>query len=593
MAERTGYAEVGDARAEGLKNRFALAAFIGTTAWVYSPSVWPLGWFVAMSLGQLADYYVFLPFRRDPTNPRSVAYRIFCCVFVFANTVLYAGISYYIWQAGQEAGRLFAIIQACGGLLHVTLYMHQQRSVLFSALAAHACYLLGLPLTLALAAGPLSLLVFLVGGMLYIAHMAIEVANSSYTNAALRSASLAADKANAAKTDFLATVSHEIRTPMNAVMSAVQLLRRTNPTPEQAAHIQMMSEASEVLMGLLNDVLDLSRIEAGKMSLDPTDMKLMPALEALVTLWQPQAAEKACQLSLSVDTDVPEVLHVDPLRLRQILFNLLSNAVKFTDNGQILLHVGQSDKGEKGRGPGIYFEVIDTGCGISEEVQGRLFGSFEQADAGTTRLHGGSGLGLAISRRLAENMGGSLTVQSRLGEGSTFRLDLPLRRGRASAGLGTKPSNPNRRALEDMSLGIAETKALTVLLAEDHSVNRRIVEQLLSPLGCELVMVTDGLEAVAAAAEHRFDLIMLDMQMPNMDGLAAAKLIRNQPGPNSTTPILAITAYAMDEHRTEWAAIGVEGFITKPLNADLLLTTVVAVATRRPPPREAAMKLGT
>ena len=377
---------------------------------------------------------------------------------------------------------------------------------------------------------------------------------------------------------------------MNAVMAAVQLLDRTDPTPEQAAHIKMMSQASEVLMGLLNDVLDLSRIEAGKMSLDPTDLELRPALEALISLWQPQAAAKSCQLVLNVAPDVPEILHVDSLRLRQILFNLLSNAVKFTDKGQISLNVGPSDAGSLADQPCLCFEVVDTGCGISEEVMGRLFGSFEQADAGTTRQHGGSGLGLAISRRLAENMGGSLTVQSRLGEGSTFRLDLPLRRGRAMNSLGRELRRTNWRADEDDGGEIPSANALNILLAEDHVVNRHIIEQLLSPLGCDLTMVSDGVQAVAAASKAPYDLIMLDMQMPNMDGLAAARAIRDQPGPNRLSPILAITANALDQHRAEWARLGVEAYITKPLNAELLMATVLAVASHSPPPRAADVR---
>ena len=586
MPIKTGFALVGDSRAEGLKGRMALAAFIGTTAWVYAPSIWPAAWFIAMSLGQVADYYIFLPFRREPTNERSLIYRAVTCIFVFLNTVLYAGITLYIWRSGDQTGRLFAILQACGGLLHVTLYMHQQRALLLSALAAHTCYLLGLPMTMVLSAGPLSLFVFVVGCMLYISHMAIEVANSNRVNQALKAATLAAEKANAAKTDFLATISHEIRTPMNAVMAAVQLLDRTDPTPEQAAHIKMMSQASEVLMGLLNDVLDLSRIEAGKMSLDPTDLELRPALEALVSLWQPQATAKACQLVLKVSPDVPEILHVDSLRLRQILFNLLSNAVKFTDKGRISLTVGPVYSSPLCDQTGLCFEVVDTGCGISEETLGRLFGSFEQADAGTTRLYGGSGLGLAISRRLAENMGGSLTVQSRLGEGSAFRLDLPLRQGRA---LGTG-GRTSQRAGEGGLDAVDSARPLSLLLAEDHLVNRHIIEQLLSPLGCDLTIVGDGVQAVAAASKARYDLIMLDMQMPHMDGLAAARAIRDQPGPNRLSPILAITANALDQHRAEWARLGVEAYITKPLNAELLMATVLAVASHNPPPRAADVR---
>jgi CheY-like chemotaxis protein len=328
------------------------------------------------------------------------------------------------------------------------------------------------------------------------------------------------------------------------------------------------------------------------MTLDPTDMELRPALEALISLWQPQAQAKNCQLTLTVDPDVPPILHVDSLRIRQILFNLLSNAVKFTDQGRIELKVGCSELLAQSDSRSVYFEVIDTGCGISEEALGRLFGSFEQAEAGITRKHGGSGLGLAISRRLAEHMGGSLTVQSQLGEGSVFRLELPLTTAQAPERTLIEPEGARLRTQAAALAGPLKPGPLQILLAEDHVVNRHIIEQLLSPLGCELTMVGDGVEAVAAAAERRFDLIMLDMQMPHMDGLAAARLIRHQPGPNARSPILAITANALDQHRQDWATIGVETYITKPLNAELLLATVISLANPSPLPDHPATPTG-
>jgi CheY-like chemotaxis protein len=187
-------------------------------------------------------------------------------------------------------------------------------------------------------------------------------------------------------------------------------------------------------------------------------------------------------------------------------------------------------------------------------------------------------------------MGGGLTVQSRLGEGSTFRLDLPLRRGRAMDSLGRELRRTSQLAVEGDGGEILSANALKILLAEDHVVNRHIIEQLLSPLGCDLTMVSDGVQAVAAASTARYDLIMLDMQMPHMDGLAAARAIRDQPGPNRLSPILAITANALDQHRAEWARLGVEAYITKPLNAELLMATVLAVASHSPPPRAADVR---
>lgn len=565
MGGKSGYALVAEERAKQLKVRLALAGFLAITVATVSPSGWPALWLIAVIFSQGIDHLIMTPFRRTPSDERSLAYRIFCCGFVFLNTALYASTSLYLWLTGGDLGKAFAMIQACGGLVHVSLHMRRQRSLLIAAGLAHTAYLLGLPALALSSTRPLAIVMATIGGLYFIVQLTAAVREANAETAALEEAKGAAERASLAKSDFLTTISHEIRTPMNAVVAAGFLLKRTALTTEQASHLSMLTHASDVLLGLLNDVLDLSRIEGGKLTITDADLDLQDLLKALVALWQPQIVEKGCVLSLDVSPDVPKAIRLDPLRLRQILFNLLSNAVKFTDRGHVILRVRPVD------GTRLCFEVEDTGCGIPTEALPRLFNSFEQVDSSTTRRHGGSGLGLAISRNLAELMGGRLTLRSQLGVGSVFSLDLPLK-----PILGPQFRHDRRRlAREPLSAApvLERTHPTRVLVAEDHEVNRKIMGLFLDPLGCEVVFAVNGEEAVAAAAEHRFDVIILDMQMPVMDGLEAARAIRKG-GANAQSPIVVLTANVLMSHRLAWSEVGADAFLTKPLDPNLLVATL-------------------
>jgi signal transduction histidine kinase/ActR/RegA family two-component response regulator len=568
MEEKTGYALVAQERAQTLLVRLALAAFLGVTAAVVSPSWWPAYWFIAVCFGQGLDYLVLRPFRRDPTDRRSAAYRAMCCVVIFLNTALYAATSFYLWRTGGDIGKAFAMIQACGGLLHVSLHMRRERSLLIAAGLAHILYLLGLPALELVSTRPLAILMATLGGVYFISQLSIAVRQANAETLALETARAEAERASLAKTEFLTTISHEIRTPMNAVVSAGFLLKRTSLTQEQMNHLSMLTHASDVLLGLLNDVLDLSRIEGGKLAITNADLDLHDLLNALVALWRPQIVEKGCLLYLDLDPKVPQAIRADPLRLRQILFNLLSNAVKFTDRGHVTLRVRLGGEGR------LCFEVEDTGCGIPEAALPRLFQSFEQVDSSTTRRHGGSGLGLAISRNLAQLMGGTLTVTSQLGLGSVFRLDLPL-----LPILGPQFSHDRRRlAREPLSSEPLPKwlEPMTVLVAEDHEVNRKIIGLFLDPIGCEVAFAVNGQEAVDLAMARPFDVIFLDMQMPIMDGLEAARIIRSG-GLNAKSPIIAITANVLMSHRLAWSEVGADAFLAKPIDPNLLVATLKQV----------------
>ncbi|MGH6979017.1 MAG: ATP-binding protein, partial [Brevundimonas sp.] len=346
--------------------------------------------------------------------------------------------------------------------------------------------------------------------VLYMSHLVVAVRQGSTTTRAFMAARdealearQKAEVANAAKSDFLAVVSHEIRTPMNAVISAANLLRRTPLNKQQEAHVDMLSDAGEVLMGLLNDVLDVSKIEAGKMQLDYADMVVRDRLDMLGRLWEPRAKANGVRLLIEVSDDTPHAIRTDPLRFQQILFNLISNAVKFTAEGSITVRVAYVQDQLK-------VAVIDTGCGIPEDRQSQVFNSFEQVDAGTTRRYGGSGLGLAISRRLAGMMGATLTLQSVEGQGSTFTFSLPVERIDVVAA-----------PVEAAAPQVISLAGRSILAADDHEVNRRILGLLLEPHGCRLTLVENGALAVEAASRERFDAILMDMQMPVMDGVEA------------------------------------------------------------------------
>ena len=576
MMTSTPYAMVAQVRFRELPTRLALAAFIGLVAWVTAPSIWPLVWFAAVVMGQGADWIVFRPLRLTRTQEPSRRRKILCCVVSSVNVILYSSIAAYLWFQGGEPGRVFAMIQVAGGLLHVSLHMHHSRALLLSAVIPHGVYFLGLPILSAVVFREPVLALIAVGGLMYVAHLVAAVRQSSHTTKALRAAGeLAqterrkAEVASAAKSDFLAVISHEIRTPMNAVVTAASLLRRTRLDRTQREHVDMLIDAGDVLLGLLNDVLDFSKIEAGKMQLETADLELKSKLTAMVRLWEGRAAANGVRMRLNLAPDLPETVRTDPLRFQQIIFNLLSNAVKFTAKGHIALDAAWV-------GDRLEIAVTDTGCGIPAARLARVFDGFEQADAGTTRRFGGTGLGLTISRRLAELMGGTLTAESVEGEGSTFRLSTPMTVVGETRPT-TAPSSHAAAAAVAAPVGLA---GRSILAADDHEVNRKILRLLLEPHGCRLTLVENGADAVEAAAVERFDAILMDMQMPIMDGLEATRRIHGR-GANTDTPVIALTANAMDVHRAAWDAAGVYAFLTKPIDAAVLADTLDMACAER------------
>jgi signal transduction histidine kinase/ActR/RegA family two-component response regulator len=487
-----------------------------------------------------------------------------------ANFAIAALPAWHLWTRCGELGVAAAIMYLCGMLVQLIVgCLGARRLFWFSAAPLIACLLILPPLAwsgprllegLTLSACALCLTAYMAA--LWSGHQrALERAETGRREAVQARAE--AERAARAKGDFLATMSHEVRTPMNAVLGAAGLLRSTRLDAPQAEYVEMISSAGSVLMNVLNDVLDLSKIEAGKFQIAPAPTDLHALVRRCADLWTPQAEAAGLAFHLGVDASLPAMVVVDGARLSQILFNLLSNAVKFTAGGQVSLAVQTVASGPERAV--LRFRVSDTGRGIAPEVMPRLFDAFEQADPSISRDFGGTGLGLAISQRLAGLMGGRITARSARGQGSVFDLVLDVQ-----VAEGVEQSGPT-----EVPAG-AIRPDLRILVVEDNPVNRKIVEALLSPVGAALAFANNGVEALDELKTQAFDLVLMDIQMPVMDGVEATRRLRASGGPNADVPVLALTANVLEEQIRLYSAAGMDGWTAKPVDAQHLLQAIAA-----------------
>ncbi len=378
-----------------------------------------------------------------------------------------------------------------------------------------------------------------------------------------------AEQANRAKSEFLANISHEVRTPLNALMGLTRMLMDSPLNSEQSGWLTLMDNSAHALLQLLNDILDLSRIEAGKLEIEHTRFDLRRSIEEACAPYADQAKAKPIDFVLDLPADLPQWVLGDTGRLRQVLGNLLSNAIKFTPKGGLIEVRASLPASTADEAPQWRLQVRDTGVGISRKHQDNIFSAFTQADASTARRYGGSGLGLAICASLARLMGGHITLESDLGKGSTFTLTLPLREARA-----LEPSPLSASAeLQGVAQAGSRYVGLVVLLAEDHPVNELMMRQLLLRMGCTVRVARGGVHAVAQWEQGGIDLILMDVQMPGMSGMQATQEIRDIETRRKLrrTPIVAVTANAMAGDREACLASGMDGYTTKPVSPQALI----------------------
>ena len=542
------------ASARNLVPRLVSSLALASVAVFYVSPLWTLAWLAAVWTG-LA---IGLRLTGGAGRPRSMrAIQVTSVI----STVLQIAMLAAVWRTGDAVAGAFALACAFVGSSYVLLQYYSDLPLFRLLLAPYAALMLYMAIDLAARNGlQLSEVVAVVAAFVtltnffFLARRQLDRSRTTLRSARqqAQAGELAADAANAAKSAFLATMSHEIRTPLNGVLGMAQAMAADKLSAVQRERLSVVHRSGEALLAILNDVLDLSKIEAGKLELETIAFDLGELAQGAYSAFTALANKKGLSFALDLGEARGRYLG-DPTRIRQILYNLISNALKFTDEGEIRVSARHD-------GAMLDIVVADTGVGISPENLARLFQKFDQLDSSTTRRYGGTGLGLAICLELAELMGGEIGVESRPGHGSRFTVRLPLERVGEEKGplqLAPAPSSD----LKPMRL--------RVLAAEDNAVNQLVLKTLLHQLGVEPVVVEDGAAALEAWRDAQWDVILMDVQMPVMDGVAATALIRKLEAETGRprTPIIALTANAMSHQVAQYRAAGMDDHVAKPIAA--------------------------
>jgi signal transduction histidine kinase/CheY-like chemotaxis protein len=561
VTDRFGILASATARRRHVGMRIASAVIVGG-ALHFALGWWATWlWSAAYVATQMLEVWATPRLLRNPVNTPAEAANIAVALF-FPGSLVFGGLAVALWISVPGYGPALGVAVIASAMINLIALSRGSRLAFAASATPYGLYLLVMPMMdLGRVAGPLLTTMMIAVGlvMLNIIGAWISTEESRRAHQILAEESdrrrTQAEAAVEAKSAYLAMISHELRTPISAILAGAGELERTS-SGQGRAQARLIKGAGQMMRGLLDDLLDLSKIEVGRMEVECIDFDLRAVINEALRMWRPEARDKGLKLRVEGAHSLPGWVYGDPTRLRQVLNNLISNALKFTARGSITLRLSASPV--EG-GYAISVAVADTGPGMTPDQVVRLFTPFDQLNAGAARKHGGSGLGLAISRELVRLMGGDLTASSAPGEGAVFTLNLVLRAAAAPA-----------------AAQAPEAVEARVLVIDDHAVNRQAISLVLAPLGIvpeTAASAEEGLERLAADA---FDVILMDVYMPDMDGREATRILRGRAGPNQTTPVIAITASATERDWEACRAAGMTGHVAKPIEPAQLYAALEA-----------------
>jgi signal transduction histidine kinase/ActR/RegA family two-component response regulator len=617
-------------RRKALLQRLGMAA---ACALVFSPLLgWSLsvGWVLGYFIVQIVDLLIFGPVNDRRTDRLGGLRRIAGDAVLVLNAGYFGSLAVPLWIVGGPMGGICAAMLLSAGAMYSMINAPRSVQVLVLTVTPHFLYLASTPFFMAsFGASPAFITAASIAVAVFITYclstwQRMNEARVSETAARIEAEEKRADaeRIMEGRSAFLAAVGHDLRTPISAILTGSAELERGASDSSARAQARLISDAGFMMKALLDDLLDHAKLEAGHMTVDSVDFNLRDLLNQSARLWRGPARAKGLKLRIEGASTVPVSVRGDPMRLRQVLNNLISNAMKFTARGSITLRFRcwTEDAGAHA----VLIEVSDTGPGMSRDQMSRLFTAFDQTADGISARHGGSGLGLAISRHLAELMGGRLTARSSVGQGASFTLALRLEAGepvaavaptldqdsrdavaralstRGPAGRPSSPATPPPSAqaltpdnsrpapvsgpavstlVDETSADEDEGRPMRVLVVDDHDINRRAIQLILQPLGCDVATAADGIAALKICETARFDLIFMDVRMPELDGRETTRRIRAGDGPNAQVPIIAVTADTSAEDIAACTDAGMTYFVPKPITPPMLLGAITHVMT--------------